>query len=222
MFCSEACENIAWSKFHQFECDILDEAIENSEYDLMILKITFETLSLCSGNVEKLKSLLTSVRNVQSAYDYDFSGREKDCEINRLKTLYALKKGSNSEEDQISVNYLLNNNLRLKSFCKSKSQLEFLKEFMLNVMGIVDRNNYIINSLCTFDTTAEYEIGSGMFPFASLINHSCSPNLCRVFVDNKQVYVVRKPILAGEQLFVAYTYVINYPKQHFIDIYFHF
>lgn len=40
--------------------------------------------------------------------------------------------------------------------------------------------------------------------FGSLINHSCDPNIHIVFVGNKIVYHVLKPIKEGEQLFITY------------------
>ena len=71
-------------------------------------------------------------------------------------------------------------------------------------MGILDRNSYIFYSLVSSHSDKDEEIGSGLLSFASLLNHSCSPNLTRIFVDNKQVYIVKRPIEAGEQLFVSY------------------
>ena len=47
-------------------------------------------------------------------------------------------------------------------------------------------------------------IGSGIFPFMSLLNHSCYPNVNHVTVDNKYVLTVTRPIKAGEQIFVSY------------------
>lgn len=49
-------------------------------------------------------------------------------------------------------------------------------------------------------------IGSGLFPFASLINHSCEANLKRITVDNKMALVVARPIAAGQQIFISYGY----------------
>ena len=40
--------------------------------------------------------------------------------------------------------------------------------------------------------------------FKSLINHSCCPNVFFIFIENKTVGFVAKPIKAGEQLFRCY------------------
>lgn len=47
-------------------------------------------------------------------------------------------------------------------------------------------------------------MGGGLCAFASLFNHSCYPNVAHVIVDNKLVFIVARPIKAGEQLFVTY------------------
>lgn len=47
-------------------------------------------------------------------------------------------------------------------------------------------------------------VGNGIFPIASLFNHSCCHNADRLAVDNKLVIYVRRPIKAGEQVFINY------------------
>ena len=49
-------------------------------------------------------------------------------------------------------------------------------------------------------------IGMGVFPFLSLLNHSCHPNVKQLTVDNKIVLMVSRPIKADEQIFVSYGY----------------
>ena len=60
---------------------------------------------------------------------------------------------------------------------------------------------------CAASSKYESEIvGSGVFPFMSLLNHSCYPNVDTTGVDNKFVLTVSRPIKAGEQIFVSYGY----------------
>lgn len=47
-------------------------------------------------------------------------------------------------------------------------------------------------------------IGNGIFPFSSLLNHSCCQNADRILVDNMLVVCVRYPIKAGDQIFINY------------------
>jgi SET domain len=205
MFCSKPCLDSSWSRFHKFECGSLDQSLDNdNEYDIMILKIVFESLSYC-GSLEKLQTLIGDSKLNATVFDFDLNQKKtnKYIEKNLLKAICSLKKGPTSDEDLNMAEWIAELPV-LSSLCKTKAQREFLKNFIIKVMGIIDRNSYIFYCPSLNSSYVNEEIGSGVFPFASLINHSCSPNLYRVFVDNKQVFVVKKPIEAGQQLFVGY------------------
>jgi hypothetical protein len=203
---------LGWKKFHKYECGSLEASLEN-EYDLMIQKIVFESLYICDGKIENLQQLLQGdVMKNYTVYDFDLRNtkkNQKDNEKCRLRAIYSLTKGTPSEEDKSMAEWLLENDTTLKSLCTRKDHKEFLKAFIIRMMGILDRNSYIFYHLPNANAIRDEEIGSGIFAFASLFNHSCSPNLYRFFVDNKQVYVVKKPIAAGKQLFVGYLYVFS-------------
>lgn len=205
MYCSKECMKFGWKRFHRYECGHLENSLENNEYDLMIQRIIFESLDMCDGSVETLKTVLGSVNSSQSIYDFDVSiTDDKERNRNRLRAVYALKKAITSEEDKLMAEWFLDNDQTLKSLCKTKEQKDFLRGFILRIMGIIDRNSYLFYCMPSIKALNDVEIGSGIFSFASLLNHSCSPNLYRFFIDNKQVYVTKKPIEAGQQLFVGY------------------
>lgn len=205
MFCSQKCLEASWNRFHSFECGSLDQSIENdNEYDQMILKIVLESLKY-AGNAEKLQKLLGDSKLDANVFDFDLNPKKtaNQIEKNLLKCVYSLKKGPTSDEDVAMAEWIAD--LPTMSFyCKTQQHKEFLKNFIIKMMGIIDRNSYLFYCPSLKPPRVSEEIGSGVFPFASLINHSCSPNLYRVFVDNKQVFVVKKPIEAGQQLFVGY------------------
>ena len=48
--------------------------------------------------------------------------------------------------------------------------------------------------------------GNGSYPFCSLINHSCTPNVTRNYINDKIVLVVTSSIHKGEQIFDNYGY----------------
>lgn len=205
MFCSKSCFDSSWTKFHKFECASLDQSLDNdNEYDLMILKIVFESLKHC-GSLDKMQALLGDPKLNATVFDFDLNNKKSNeqHEKNLLKAVYSLKKGPTSDEDLNMAEWIVDLPI-LTLLCKTKPQRDFLKNFVLKVMGIIDRNSYIFYCPSLNSSYINEEVGSGVFPFASLINHSCSPNLYRVFVDNKQVFVVKKPIEAGQQLFVGY------------------
>jgi hypothetical protein len=205
MFCSQTCLEASWNRFHKFECGSLDQSLDNdNEYDMMILKIVFESLKY-AGGLDKLQTLLADPKLNATVFDFDLNHKKTSShhEMNLLKSIYSLKKGPTSDEDLTMAEWIAELPT-LSNLCTSKSQKDFLKNFVVKMMGIIDRNSYIFYCPSLNSPYVNEEIGSGVFPFASLINHSCSPNLYRVFVDNKQAFVVKKPIEAGQQLFVGY------------------
>lgn len=206
MFCSPLCLKSAWLRYHKFECGALDTSLDNdNEYDMMIFKVVLESLSLC-GSLEKLQTTLSEVKPNQSLFDFDLKSATKneDREKLRFKAICTLKKGPTSKEDIAMADWIVESHPALSSVYKTVAQKDFLRNFVIKVMGITDRNSYILSSASLKAPNVEEELGSGVFPFSSLINHSCSPNLYRLLVDNKQVFIVKKPIEAGQQLFVGY------------------
>lgn len=204
MFCSPSCLKSAWLSFHKFECGSLDNSFDNgNEYDMMIFKVVIESLNLC-GSLEKLQTTLENMKSNLTLFDFDLRNAKTDDEreIIRLKTIYSLKRGPTSREDLTMADWIVESHLT--NVYKNQAQKDFIRNFVIKVMGITDRNSYILSSSSFTNQPSEIEIGSGVFPFSSLINHSCSPNLYRLFVDNKQVFIVKKPIEAGQQLFVGY------------------
>lgn len=201
MFCSMTCLDAASRNFHRFECSTLDQSFDNdNEYDMTILKIVFESLSFCGG-IRELQAHVTNLKSNFSIFDLDVN---LDQNINLLKAVYSLKKGPSSDEDLSMAEWMVDSHPYLISICKTNAQRNFMRSFIINIMGIIDRNSYIFYCPSMEAPFADIQVGTGVFPFASLINHSCSPNLYRIFVDNKQAFVVKKPIEAGQQLFVGY------------------
>jgi SET domain len=204
MFCGDFCRNEAWKKYHKQECDTLESHLETNEYDLMIKKSLFEALTLFDGSVSKMINFIGKTDN-ETLFDYDLSkGSEKEKGQLMLKATCALMSAVNSEEDQAMINWMLRNDPAIKSLIFNKLDEIAIKKFLTKLMGISDRNSYLLYDLKCKKKSLDEEIGSGIFTFASLFNHSCNPNLYRFFFGNQQVYVAKRPIESGQQLFVGY------------------
>lgn len=52
------------------------------------------------------------------------------------------------------------------------------------------------------------EITLGLYPFRLLLNHACVPNIASSTYGNKLVFTVIRPIMAGQQIFDCYLYVL--------------
>lgn len=204
MFCSSTCLETAWETSHKYECSTIDESFESeNEYDMTVLKIVFESLTMW-GSVSNLQSQFNDIKSNPTVFNFDLRTNNADTRCNLLKSVLSLMNGPASEEDLEMADWIVDSHPLLRTICTNQSQKDFLKSFVIKIMGILDRNSYILFGSSLRKPSEKEETGSGVFPFASLLNHSCSPNLYRIFVDNKQVFIVKKPIPAGAQLFVGY------------------
>jgi hypothetical protein len=168
----------------------------------MIQKTFFESIYI-AGGLAKLQALLSDPKINKTVYDFDLTNPKRTShERSLLQAIYSLMKGPTSAEDKEMIDFFVDTHPGFTALWKTEKQREFVKTFMAKIMGVIDRNSYLFYALK--DQLQETEIGSGILAFCSLVNHSCSPNVYRVFVDNKQVFVVKKPIPSGHQLFVGY------------------
>lgn len=60
-----------------------------------------------------------------------------------------------------------------------------------NVLGICKNPRHVV-------------LGYGLVLYSNQLNHSCTPNICRIFLNDHVAYKVLRPIKSGEQLFVSY------------------
>lgn len=201
MFCSELCKKIAKENFHQTEVRL--RCIEFTQ------KILLEALKICEGSFEKLAALCEDPSlSTQTFFDFDWTdGENVKKELHGLLAFNALQLGPVTDElSYVEIHPIL-------EIFKSDKEKEIAKAFMTRVARILSVNCYSIDWLTPkkideessfLETPSKMKIGSAILIFGSLFNHSCAPNIDRIFVDNKFVFVVRRPIKEGEQLFISY------------------
>lgn len=190
MFCSKICMTIG-NRFHQLECQSIDlDTDDDSNIFQMTHRVVFEALGVF-GKIEKLQKFFDE--NSQPKTIFDFNLAKSDLTLKEKNLLVAV---NSLQRNQIPVEMepLMDEHVELmKSITKNPKHRKFLDEFMRKQMEIVITNTFSIG-----------EIGSGIFPLSSLFNHSCAPNIMRVTVDNKLVFIVSRPIEKNQQLFVCY------------------
>lgn len=199
MFCNEECKQAAFDSFHLYECPIINSLMKSGIMQ-MALRTFFQALSIFKGSIEDLQKFLSENDKNFSVYDFDFS--EVDAKSSLL-SLYSLSK-SQKVCEQDSPEPLLKNHPLLSEIWKSHEK--FIRQFILRILQIGDSN---FHGICGW-TLKKYEnqfpqmIGIGCYPFISLVNHSCAPNVNRIYVEDKMLLLVERPIRKGEQLFDCY------------------
>jgi hypothetical protein len=103
----------------------------------------------------------------------------------------------------VLINLMLNHST-LGSILNEEQQAMF-RQFVFKYSLINVVNGHSLHS--SYEANCEVKsdrIGGLVFPFASLCNHSCAPNVSRFDIQTKIYLVVKRPINAGEQLFDSY------------------
>lgn len=223
MFCRK-CDGNASKSFHQFECP-LAEIISNSFLTptmQMAIRTFSIALSLFDGSIENLKCFLNQSDDRCTIFDFKSLDMKQ-----RLLAIHSL-----ISSDDIFVNERAFEDIFLaapSSRIMWSSHSDFIKGFLRKQTQIGTLNYHEIflwplqksgqpdvdekDSLAY--KIAVVTIGNGSYPFLSLLNHSCSPNVSRIFIDDKVVLIVTRSIDKGAQLFDSYGYnFTNVPKEY--------
>ncbi|CRK88878.1 CLUMA_CG002591, isoform A [Clunio marinus] len=211
MFCSTECLRIGTKIF-------LTARNESKIHDIK-QRMLFEALYICDGSFEKLKQLMDKTTNCQQTiFDFDLSDtKDSSHKLKLLTSILSLVTASNVSNDIIKY---LDQHPVLNLF-KLEKERDIAKEFLLRAFKILTVNSFGIEWVIPAkpkdvnkDSINTRLAGDGLCSFGSLMNHSCIPNIDRVFVDNKFVFYVRQHIEKGKQLFVCYgTLFIDAPQE---------
>lgn len=216
MFCSQKCREEAFEMFHKFECPVMSKLLKSGSVNIA-LRIFFIALSAC-GSIDNLRSFMNEIESSPSnVFDFDFSDETDGKAIkNYLACLNSLTRSSRNFPLQVHSE-ILRNHPELKEIWTANES--FIKMFLLRQCQINDLYFHGIFSgslkkSATQDPSLIFKdlqqsISSGWFPFCSLINHSCAPNVERIYVEGKVALVACRPIASGSQLFDCYKLVYS-------------
>jgi len=218
MFCSEQCREIGINKFHKYECNIIDAL--NVIYT-KIMRISshtfFEALYVYNSDLQQLMSAMNeNAKSSVTVYDFDLES-ESDVKKKMFMAIDSLvtneKHRSPSDLFQragivaIMTNLLLSQ-VDLNNLLMTECDKSFYRQFIMKQTQIAALNYHgIFDGILTkAQLNDNVQIASASFPFCSLINHACAPNLVRVSYKYKNYLMVNRPIEYGEQLFDNYGY----------------
>lgn len=227
MFCSLECEKSAFDKFHQFECPMMELILSPIMTATMRLAVRtlFTSLALFGGSFEELDKFLKENFESRTVFDIQDCSDPKET----LLAVNSLIANHKLEVNETFFEELFQSSAELKSMWSSHA--DFIRSFLKKQTQIGTMNYHEIHGWPLkkgglrdeeFDElkglaykTGVTSWGSGSYPFISMLNHSCAPNVSRVFVGNKNVVFVQRSIKKGDQLFDNYGYdFTNVPRDH--------
>ena len=148
----------------------------------------------------------------QSCLNLDSKIHKMTCGLNNLeldmlaKTIDAL--GNDSDQD-----LLLDEMVALldKITSNEKHELNQLADLFLSYckqngdksMRVILLSKFRFNNFIILDNEL-FEVGQGLYPLASKLNHSCCPNLVTLFTDDQVKLVATMDIEIGQELTISY------------------
>ena len=183
--------------FHGLECQRsdVDLEIENDVFEVPH-RMVFKALGIFE-RIGKLQKFVEDHSEVKTIFDFDLAigGDMRQKEKFRFQAVHSLLRNEIPEKLKPAMDRHVE---IMQSITENPKHRKFLDEFMRKQMEIYITNSY------GFRNRGGDCIGSGIFPLASFFNHSCSPNVSRITVDNKLAFITTRPIEKNQQLFVCY------------------
>lgn len=204
MFCSEKCLTEAKKAYHSYECPINDILLTSGVMQ-MAMRIFFQSLAMFNGSINDLEKFFKENEGM-SASVFDFNSTDKDDRVTARNNLISLlclaRNDTNNTVDSPEKFFKIQP--QLSHIWERKES--FVRKFILRTLQTGDCNFHGICgwSVKKFASKIPQMIGIGCYPFMSLINHSCAPNINRIYVDDKMLLMVERPVKKGEQLFDCY------------------
>ncbi|XP_063702230.1 SET and MYND domain-containing protein 4-like [Culicoides brevitarsis] len=216
MFCSEKCQKEANSRFHRFECPILD-GIFTLFNKITVIAIRTALFSLTMfDDPRELEALISEINvETESAFDLNYSNL---TEQQHFRAIYALatNESARSVADLFQRSnlcaitwFLFRNHTNLSEILTTKCLEDLFLNMLFRFGQAAAVNYHTLAAMAKSDDVlagsfSPKQIGSGSFALCSLLNHSCAPNVVRVGDGDKNIVIVNRVIKRGTQIFDNY------------------
>lgn len=211
MFCNEICRDKCFELFHKFECSVIHGLFD--VFDNPKITALRAILKLFS-NTDVLLKIKNYIKTPKATKENIFTVNASDNSMfEHFKAVYGLEshldKRDKVQQYQIGITaatfvcIMKEDENFLQIFDNGFSNLFY--ELIFQFVHIQNVNNIahlIQNGLRDREPN---EKASGIYPFQSLINHSCIPNCLGFGYNNQFTTIVARKIKKGEQIFINYV-----------------
>ena len=211
MFCSKQCAD---SLVHRFECNALNE--ENFE-KLLLQRMLFQAIEI-AGSLEDLQELMTQQDPTKTIMDYDLSEPNDPMALKK----WVLATTSLAEREPLSAEAFEQYESIIQQLKpKNEDQRKFVRNYLERCLKSMTVNFFHF----FWSPTQARGQGYALCSLAAYFAHSCEPNVDKIDADNKFMFVAKKPIKAGDQLFMNYdrysflTHCLEERQKYFLEMY---
>lgn len=212
MHCSEKCAEES-KILHNFGNKI--QGPHKGEY-MSVLRIFNKVMKACNNSIVELKTIMEGNEKF-SVFDFDLtSSDDPSFDKNRFRAFKSLMP-EKTQRSSMEKLWAMFSKIYKQTFIEAWSIAEhydFVQKLITDLFLIFSLNAHgmswysapssFMSSLCG-DTPIRNSFGIGLFPFTSLISHSCAANCNTISADGDKLLVyVTLPVQAGEQIFISY------------------
>ncbi|XP_068988865.1 SET and MYND domain-containing protein 4-like isoform X3 [Bombus flavifrons] len=209
-YCNEYCSTKAWSLYHCWECPGNQMELWK---EIGIGHLALKVLLTCSTMTDEIK--FNEIQNLVTNFDKLSMDDLTVYGITAVMlTIYLLKytnffQSSNLEDClkkkfpnnslNTSFNILTTNN---KQLYVSSLLLRYILQLIANGHAITKSNTLLSKN----DSSMKQQdiIATGIYPSASMMNHSCDPNIINIFVGQYLIVRASRDIGQSEEIFNCY------------------
>ncbi|XP_014213842.1 SET and MYND domain-containing protein 4-like [Copidosoma floridanum] len=227
-FCSKDCQQLAWSKFHKYECRIFDYFFDSKIQRINAL-LAYRTVVTAANfdfqdNVLRINRDFLQLHNSHDKNTFDFNALKK-YDSQDYKTVFSLETHCSDADPSENLERVVYAIFFAKCLIYSlnyfypeaddyKGHLHVLAVALLHSMQAVNCNAYEIVENVRDDETKVLQprnVGGAIYTSVSLTNHSCYPNVVRHSYSCGTVVVRSLRFIAqGEEILDCYG-------QHFLE-----
>lgn len=211
MFCSNKCCD---SVVHRYECNTPKE----DSFEKLLLQRMFYQAVEITGSLEELQKLMNRQTTSKTVMDFDLSDPTDPMkDKNRILATTSLAE----REPWSAEAYAKYESVTQQLQTETEDERNFLRNYLVRCL-----KSMTVNFFHFFWSPQQLDgQGFALCSLAAYFAHSCDPNVDKIDVDNKFSFVVKKPIAAGEQLFMNYdrysflTHSLKERQDYFNKIY---
>ncbi|XP_028041143.1 SET and MYND domain-containing protein 4 [Bombyx mandarina] len=224
LYCSKECSEKAWKEYHRVECGLLATLVHMkfTKLELLALRIVIRARTdhknwpeLLQKIVEIEKNLNTPLRGCENLGDNWVYDSKYYASIHTLESNVEKRSVSDIFQKSVTAAVFLKFLIENTDFMNADDAKHhnWVKNWVAGTLllhGMTSPTNMhgIITNTANKngDYVDELNIGSAPYPFCSLINHSCAPNVVRYskLGSAEQNLVALRPIKKGMQIFDNY------------------
>lgn len=206
MFCSDKCYNEAFNRFHKYECVAVDQILGGLDPRARItLRLILRALAEYGSVDAFLDATAEAMTQTRTVFDIDNSKWTE-----KYAAVASLPKAEKAVVDRINMSHMQSVCFKIFEEFKMTSDKDIdecqslLQKIIKQHFAMVQSNFHVLNCERDMKELYLYKVGAGIFPFLSLIGHSCDPNVEFTATNGtQQIVSVLKPIKAGEKLQIA-------------------